>query len=74
MIKFILAAMVGYIIGIGTMCFMVMAGEEDRQLEKLNDRCKFCGGKLSEVRIDADGKEYRYCYSCFHEYEVTDDA
>ena len=35
-------------------------------------RCPFCGGKLSEVRID-DGNEYRYCFGCFHEYEVNDE-
>lgn len=33
-------------------------------------RCEFCGGKLSEIRYTVDGKPYRYCYGCFHEYEV----
>lgn len=42
--------------------------------EALEKRCPFCGGHLSEVRMDADGKEYRYCYGCFHEYEVNDNA
>ena len=70
MITFLIGAMVGAVVGIGTMCFMVVAAEEDKLLEKKANRCSFCGGKLSEIRVN-NGKEYRYCYSCFHEYEVN---
>lgn len=71
---FLIGTMVGAVVGIGTMCFMVVAAEEDRQLEKARkrNRCPFCGGKLSEIRMDADGREYRYCFGCFHEYEVNE--
>lgn len=72
MITFLIGAMVGAVVGIGTMCFMVVAGEEDRQLEKLSNRCKFCGGKLSEIRQNSDGSKYRYCYSCHLDYEVKE--
>lgn len=34
MITFLIGAMVGAVVGIGTMCFMVVAAEEDRWLEK----------------------------------------
>ena len=38
---FFIGAMVGAMIGIGTMCFMVVAAEEDRQLEKLDREKKW---------------------------------
>lgn len=72
MIKILIAATIGAMVGIGMMCFMVVAAEEDRQLEKLNNRCKFCGGKLSEIRISETGKLYRYCYGCHFDYEVDE--
>lgn len=34
MIKMLISAMIGCMVGIGTMCFMVVAGEEDKWLEK----------------------------------------
>ena len=70
MIKMLISAMIGCMVGIGTMCFMVVAGEEDKWLQEKADRCSFCGGKLSEIRTNTDGTKYRYCFGCFHEYEV----
>lgn len=34
MITFLIGTMVGAVVGIGTMCFMVVAAEEDKWLEK----------------------------------------
>ena len=84
MIKFIVRDIVCLLVGgfIGTM-WMAMACIVDdidefdefmQETEPEEHLCPFCGGKLSEVRVDSDGKEYRYCYSCFHEYEVNDNA
>ena len=41
MITFLIGTVVGAVIGIGTMCFMVVAAEEDRQLEKLDREKKW---------------------------------
>ncbi len=80
MITFWIGAMIGCVVGVGTVCFMAVAAEEDRWLEKhntpnalkaLEKRCSFCGGKLSEIR-ESNGRRYRYCYGCFHEYEVEE--
>lgn len=49
-------------------------GEELEEPEGEEYLCPFCGGHLSEARIDAYGREYRYCFGCFHEYKVNDDA
>lgn len=35
--------------------------------DKTGYRCPFCGGRLSEIR-EYNGRHYRYCYGCFHEY------
>lgn len=80
MITFLIGAMVGAVVGIGTMCFLAVASHEDEwmesadrkaKLDKMQEpRCSFCGGKLSEIRTNTDGTKYRYCFGCFHEYEV----
>ena len=70
MMMFLVGAMVGCVVGVGTVCFLAVAAEEDRWLEKNHLRCPFCGGKLSEVRDD-NGRKYRHCYSChFDQYEL----
>lgn len=71
MIRFWIGAMIGCMVGISTMCFCVVAAEEDRWLEKHENRCKFCGGKLSEIRTFGD-KKVRHCYSCHFDYEVEE--
>ena len=80
MMTFWIGAMIGCVVGVGTVCFMAVAAEEDRWLEKHNAsnasntleslemRCKFCGSKLSEVRTFGD-KKYRHCYSCHFDFE-----
>lgn len=35
------------------------------------ERCKFCGGKLSEEK-EHNGKRYRHCYGCHFDWEVDD--
>ena len=65
---FWIGAMVGCVVGVGTVCFLAVAANEDRW-EKV-PRCHFCGGKLSEIRYH-DGRKYRHCYSChFDQYEL----
>lgn len=39
--------------------------------EPQEQRCKFCGGKLSDVRTFGD-KKVRHCYSCHFDYEVEE--
>ena len=34
MIKMLISAMIGCVVGVGTVCFMAVAAEEDRWLEK----------------------------------------
>lgn len=70
---FWVGTMVGALVGVTTMCIFAVTSEEDRWLEKNNLRCKFCGGKLSDVRTFGD-KKVRHCYSCHFDYEVKDDA
>lgn len=33
----------------------------------------FCGGPLSEIRRDINGREYRHCYGCHFDYYLEDD-
>lgn len=73
---FLIGTMVGAVVGIGTMCFMFVVSEEDKWLEKKAkeaDRCPFCGGRFYQIR-EYNGRKYRYCFGCFHEYEVDNDA
>ena len=35
-------------------------------------RCRFCGGRLSEIRIHS-GVRYRHCFSCHFEWRCEDD-
>ena len=81
MITFWIGTMVGCVVGVGTVCFLAVAAEEDRwmesadrkaKLDKMQElRCPFCGGKLSAIR-EHDGKRYRHCYSChFDQYEES---
>ena len=78
MIKFIVGLLVGGFVGTMWMamaCIVDDIDEFDEFLESQEpeeERCPFCGGHLSEVRIDDNGKEYRYCFGCFHEYEVNE--
>ena len=80
MIKFIVGLLVGGFIGTMWMAMACIVDDIDefdefmQEAEPEEERCPFCGGHLSEVRIDDNGKEYRYCFGCFHEYEVNDDA
>lgn len=37
-------------------------------LESLETRCKFCGGKLSEIRTFGKLK-VRHCYGCMFDYD-----
>lgn len=80
MIKFIVGLLVGGFIGTMWMAMACIVddidelGESMQETEPEEHLCPFCGGHLSEVRMDADGREYRYCFSCFHEYEVNDNA
>ena len=73
MITFWIGAMIGCVVGVGTVCFMAVAAEEDRWLEKKANRCSFCGGKLSEVRYTKEGKPYRYCYGCHFDKYIIDE-
>lgn len=40
---------------------------------KAEERCSFCGGKLSEIRYTVDGKPYRYCYGCHFDKYIIDE-
>lgn len=35
--------------------------------------CKYCGGRLSEIRTDGR-KSWRHCFSCHFEFEVPADV
>ena len=74
MITFWIGTVVGALVGVTTMCIFAVTSEEDRWLEKNNLRCRFCGGKLSEIRTSRTGKKYRYCYGCHLDYEVNDEV
>ena len=72
MVKFIVGVLFGGFVGVMWMALACIVDDIDEFEEfMLEDRCEFCGGKLSEIREDGD-RRYRYCYSCFHEYEVNE--
>ena len=70
MMTFWIGTMVGAVVGVTTMCIFAVTSEEDRWMEKNNLRCKFCGGKLSDIIVDINGKEYRHCYGCHFDRNV----
>ena len=80
MIKFIVGLLVGGFIGTMWMAMACIVDDIDeldefmQETEPEEHLCPFCGGHMSEVRMDADGREYRYCFGCFHEYEVNENA
>lgn len=80
MIKFIIGLLVGGFIGTMWMAMACIVDDIDEFDEFMQEQepeehlCPFCGGHMAEVLMDADGREYRYCFGCFHEYEVDNDA
>ena len=76
--KFFIGVLFGGFIGVMWMCLCQIVDDVDELAEFMQETgpeehlCPFCGGHLSEIRVDPDGKEYRYCFGCFHEYEVDE--
>lgn len=75
MIKFIIGLLVGGFFGMTYMCLACIVDDLDEfdeftQEEETEPRCKFCGGKLSDIIVDINGKEYRHCYGCHFDRNV----
>ena len=77
MIKFIVGMLVGGFFGMAYMCLSCIVDDfdefdeftqEPEQEEEL--RCSFCGGKLSGIWKDDDGRPYRHCFGCHFDYDV----
>ena len=77
MIKYLVCMMAGAFVGVMFMCLCNIVDDVDDLAEAMEEPeeeeepiCPFCGGHLSDVRYD-NGIPYRYCFGCFHEYDVT---
>ena len=74
--KFILGTLFGGFVGTMWMAMANIVDDIDEFDEFLEgrepeeERCPFCGGKLSEVR-DHEGKKYRHCYGCHFDWEAS---
>ena len=78
MIKFIVGLLVGGFIGTMWMAMACIVDDidefdqfmQEQEEETEEPRCSFCGGKLSEIIVDINGKEYRHCYGCHFDRNV----
>lgn len=75
MIKFIIGLLVGGFFGMTYMCLACIVDDLDEfdeftQEDEAEPRCQFCGGKLSDIIVDINGKEYRHCYGCHFDRNV----
>ena len=78
MIKFIVGLLVGGFIGTMWMAMACIVDDidefdqfmQEQEEETEEPRCQFCGGKLSDIIVDINGKEYRHCYGCHFDRNV----
>lgn len=75
MIKFIIGLLAGGFIGTMWMAMACIVDDIDElgefmQEDETEPRCQFCGGKMSDIIVDINGKEYRHCYGCHFDRNV----